>query len=264
MTSSKSIRCLLAVAVASMAGMVTAAEPARPAKPGQYNPEHQTVDVFEAQDEGTISVRVIPKDDTQATLLVENKSKQPLNVRLPEAFAMVHAQFGGGGGGLGGGGGGGGQGLGGGGGGGLGGAGGGGGGFFNVAPEKVGKVKIPALCLDHGRPDPQPRMHYEIRPVDTYVKRPAVVEVIKLFAAGKLPRQAAQAATWHLNNDVSWAELASKTTGRKRLLGGEEPYFTRQQIAAAMQIASLAATRAKQQEVSPGKSDSLSKSLSKN
>ena len=38
-----------------------------------------------------------------------------------------------------------------------------GGGMFNVAPEKVGKFKVPTVCLEHGKHDPTPRVTYEIR-----------------------------------------------------------------------------------------------------
>ncbi|MEX0819292.1 MAG: hypothetical protein WD070_06855, partial [Pirellulaceae bacterium] len=82
------------------------------------------VGLFEAMDSGEVEVRFIPKDATEANVLIENKTDKPLTIKFPEAFAGVPvlAQFGGGGGGFGGGLGGGG--LGGGGGGGLGGGGG--------------------------------------------------------------------------------------------------------------------------------------------
>ena len=48
---------------------------------------------------------------------------------------------------------------------------------------------------------------------------------------------AVQAAAWHLNNDLSWKELAAKTNGRKRLIGGEEPYFTAAEITQGKKLA---------------------------
>ena len=140
-----------------------------------------------------LDVQFIPKDAAQANLIIRNKTDKPLSIKLPEAFAAVHvlAQFGGGGGGLGGGvvdlvvaaaewaaaavavagprgwwrwwwrrigrwwrwTGGGGGGF-------------GGGGAFNLAPEKVHKIKVQTVCLEHGKPDPKPTMKYEIRPID--------------------------------------------------------------------------------------------------
>src|SRR4030042_731317 len=58
-------------------------------KPGQYNPDHKTVEMFQAIKDGQINVKLIPKDSTECGVLVENKTKQPLNVKLPEAFAGV-------------------------------------------------------------------------------------------------------------------------------------------------------------------------------
>src|SRR5690606_25549548 len=57
------------------------------------------VNLFDAMEKGDIEVKFIPRDATRANLLVENKTKQPLHVHLPDAFAAVpiQAQFGGGG-----------------------------------------------------------------------------------------------------------------------------------------------------------------------
>ncbi|MCO6454085.1 MAG: hypothetical protein J5I93_02115, partial [Pirellulaceae bacterium] len=114
---------------------------AKPASrsPQAAEPEARHVGLFEAIEAGDIDVKLIPQSSKGGNVVIENKTKQPLTIQLPEAFAGVPvlAQIGGIGGGLGGGGlgggglgGGGGQGLGGGfgGGGGRGGGGGGGGG----------------------------------------------------------------------------------------------------------------------------------------
>ena len=56
------------------------------------------------------------------------------------------------------------------------------------------------------------------------------------------PFNAAQAAAWHLNNDVSWAELAAKQQGTERSLV-RPPYFSRFEIQAGMAYANVAAQR---------------------
>ena len=237
---------------AAVSSTAIAAEPAKPAV-------LESVELFQAMEDGAIDVQFIPRDATEARVLIENKTDKPLNVRLPAAFAAVPvlAQFGGGGGGggFGGGGGGGGQGMGGGmggmGGGGMGGGGmggGGGGGFFNVAPEKVANFKVACVCLDHGKPDPTPRMQYKLVPVESYVSNQAVIELLKQFGRGGLDRSIAQAATWHLNNGLSWQELAAKRSGRKSLLGREEPYFYPQQLHAAVQLSKAAEQFAAKQD----------------
>ncbi len=61
------------------------------AKTGDYQPADKTVEMFEAIQNGDIAVQLIPKDSTQCRVLIENKTDQPLNVKLPEAFAGVPA-----------------------------------------------------------------------------------------------------------------------------------------------------------------------------
>jgi len=210
------------------------------------NPDHETVELFKAMEDGVITAKFIPKDAKEARVFFKNKGDKPLNVKLPEAFAAVHAQFGGGGGA---GGGGGGQGVGGGGGG-IGG-GGGGGGVFNIAPEDVIDAKVDCLCLDHGKPDPNPRMNYKLVPAESYVKRPDVIEVLKIYGSGNAAHSVAQAAVWHLNNDMSWQELAAKPKSVRRF-APREPYFHPKVLQVAVKLAEVAKERAEKSESSAG------------
>ena len=190
----------------------------------------EAIELFDAIDAGLVDVKFIPRNDEQARILVENKTDQPLDVRLPDAFAgvpvLAQGGFGGGGGGQGGGG----QGVGGGGGGGRG----GGGGNFNIPPEKVGNIKVATVCLEHGKPDPRPAMEYEIRRLETFTTKPAVRELLEMLGRGEVDRRVAQVAAWHLNNDMSWKELAAKEIHRAN--GQRYPYFSRQELKAAMAV----------------------------
>lgn len=256
---------LALAALTSLAAHALLAADAPLRKPNPFNPDDRTVEVFKAMEDGDVDVKFIPKDEKEAVLLIENKTDKPLNVKLPEAFAGVPvlAQIGGGlgGGGLGGGGLGGGglgQGVGGGlGGGGIGGGGiggGGGGGIFNVAPDVVGKLKVTSVCLEHGKPEPTPRMKYTIKPLTELTDKPEVVEVCKMLARGELDQASAQAAAWHLQNGLTWQQLAAKE--KVHLSNGYvEYYFNRGNIALAMKAAVVAADRAEksiEQQVSPG------------
>lgn len=232
-------------------------------------------DFFEAMEKGLVDVKFIARNDRAARLIIANKLKDGVNLRMPEAFAAVPeavlAQFGGGGlggGGLGGGtgiGGGGAQGVGGGlggGGGGLGGGGlGGGGGVFSVPPEKVGKINLPVVCLDHGKKDPSSSMPYRIIPAEQYVKDSATIELLKAFGRGELQHDAAQAATWHLNNGLTWEQLATKRQGTERSIV-RPPYFAPQSLQAALAYATeaerLAKEAAKTKSFSPESEKSLS------
>ena len=203
----------------------------------------EALDIFQAIDDGLIDVKFVARSASEGRLVMTNKTAEPVEVQIPEAFAGVPVlrQFGGGGGGFGGGGGGG---LGGGGGGsqsvgggggGRGGGGRGGGGQFNIPPEKIERVDVPLLCLEHGLKDPSSSKPYEIRPLEDVVDSPAVVEIVKAFANGGLPRGASQAAVWHINSGVSWIDLANKLTGTKRQIV-RNPYFSPAEIRVAMAI----------------------------
>ena len=107
------------------------------------------------------------------------------------------------------------------------------GGMFNIGPDKVQKVKIATVCLDHGKTDPNPRVAYQPIPIESYAKDPAVVELIKLMCRRQLDQPAAQAAAWHLQNGLTWQQLAQKI-GIKHIDGRTEPYFTPDQLQRAL------------------------------
>jgi hypothetical protein len=258
-----------AVLAVAIPAVVLAAGPASSPKKDK-GPPAKEVDLFIGMDTGEVEAVLIPKDSTGGTIMIKNKTDQPLTVKMPAALAGVPilAQLGGaggiggggmGGGGLGGGGMGGGggmQGMGGGMMGGMGGMGGGmGGGMFNIAPEKVQKVKIAAVCLDHGKADPNPRVPYKPVPIDSYAKDPAVAELLVLMCQGKIDQHSAQAAAWHIQNGLSWEELANKV-GIKHIDGRKEPYF----VAAQLERAFVAARFAKEQAEKTSKDKERSQS----
>src|SRR5262245_59344877 len=198
-------------------------------------PTTATVELFAGMESGAVSAVMIMKDSTEGTVLVTNKTDKPLTLKLPEAFAGVPilAQrgmggMGGMGGGMGGGRGGmqgmGGGMMGGGMGGGMGGMG-GGGGMFSIGPEKVQKIKIAAVCLDHGKIDPNQTVIYQPIPIESYSKDPAIAQLVKLMRHGQIDQHSAQAAAWHIQNGLTWEELAKKI-GINHINGTQEPYFT--------------------------------------
>jgi hypothetical protein len=202
----------------------------------------EAVDMFKAIDQGDIAVKVVHKDSKEAKVVVENKTDRPLTVKLPEAFGTkpILAQINPG----------------------LGGVQAGGGGFnpgmgmmniepekvglFNIAPETVGQIKVATVCLEHGKPDPRPNIPYEIVPIEKLTDKPGVKELCQMLGAGQINQRAAQAAAWHLNNNMSWEQLAAKRI--KHANGTSEPYFTPQEIRAAMQGSTIAMQQAQQQK----------------
>jgi hypothetical protein len=228
------------------------------ASPSKIEPS-KAVDLFKAIDAGEIEVNLIPKDSTEGMITVTNKTDKPLTIKMPAAFGGVPvlAQLNGGGlGGLGGGnnnnGGSGGNsnqamggGMMGGMGGMMGGMGGGMGGMFSVPAEKAVKGKVGLVCLDHGLKDPNPRIPYKIIPIDDYAKSPEIAELIKMMSKREIDQHSAQAAAWHVQNGLSWEELAKKV-GVKHIGGATEPYFTAVHLQRALAATRLAQQRAEE------------------
>jgi hypothetical protein len=207
------------------------------------DPNAETMELFPAMEAGKLDVKLILMNSKQATVLIENKTKQGINVRLPEAFVGVLAQandpFGAGGGNQGGQnqqfGGGGGQ---------FGGGGGQQGGFFNIPAERVGEVRVAGVCLEHGKEEPRPAIKYELKPVEAFSKDPVLYQMLKLFGEKKINQRVAQAAAWHISSKMSWEELAAKQI--KRLAGPPQPYFSEQELRAAFQLTAAAKTAAEE------------------
>ena len=204
-------------------------------------PDHEAQDLFAAMRAGALEVRLIPKNDREARVLLRNKTKQALNVRLPDAFAgvpvlaqvarngnanrnnnpsgnqAVGGGFGGGGGGLGGA---------------------GGGGLFAVPPERVLQWRVEIVCLEHGKRDPRPGARYEICALENVTSKPGVHDVLVQLAAGQVGQRSAQAAAWHLANDMSWETLAEKQI--EHINAPSEPYFSTSEITGAIRLAEVA------------------------
>jgi hypothetical protein len=235
--------------------------------------------LFEAMDAGQVDVKIIPLDATKANVLIKNMTDKPLHLRLPEAFASVpilaQGMMGGGmggggmgGGGMGGGGGGGGQagggGMGGGGmgGGGMGGGGmgGGGGGFMRVPPERMKKLSVTTVCLEHGKPDPNPKMAYKMVPLEQFTDNPRVRVLCEALGYGQVTQNTAQAAAWHMMDDMSWQELAAKNRVESKYVGNI-PWFSHIELRTAMAVVTEA-TRIAESRVSSESSQSRSNSQS--
>lgn len=205
-------------------------------------------DLLEAERQGLVAVRFVPADSRSAQVIVTNRTKKPLTLRLPAAFVGVPvlAQMGGvnanagfGAGGMGappqtvGGGG-------------FQGGGGGGGGFggmpaggaFSIPPEKSRVVKVRTVCLEHGKHEPRPRHAYRLDRFDSFSSDPALQGVLEALGRGEISSQVAQAAAWHLSNGLTWEQIASERIDH--VIDEDEPYFTAAEILAATQVVEVA------------------------
>ena len=250
-----SIPTRLAAVVAALvvAGAAVSAAAREPAARSPASSSATVHDVLEAEAAGLVTVRYVPNDSRSAQIIVTNRSKKPLTLRLPAAFAGVPvlAQMmgmGGGGGGAGFAGGGigggaqatGGGGMGGMGGGGMGGMGGGGmggmgGGAFSIPPQKTRVLKVTTVCLEYGKPEPSPRYPYKLTEVESFSSDPKLALVLERLGRGELPQKVAQAAAWHLSSGLSWEQLAAEKIDHA---GGvpDEAYFNPAELLAAHRL----------------------------
>jgi hypothetical protein len=231
-------------------------------------PVAQTVELFSAIKAGDLDARFIPRDSRRATVWIENKTDKPLSIQIPVGFAGVPVaaqMIGGPGGGF--------PPLGGPVGGGspqavgapgnafpgpafppIGGPGGGPAGppgFFSVPAGKTIKVKVPCVCLEHGKADPKPRIPYKIVPLESVTSEPRVAGVLASLGDGKYSQRVAQAAAWHLANGMTWEELDGKRI--KHITGRQERWFHPAEIQAAVRLVkSLPADQPASEHRSPG------------
>lgn len=230
----------------------------------KYDPAAERIALFDGLDQEVLSAKVVAKNEFGGQVFIENLTDKPMTVELPDSIVAVQVlpqAFDGGGGlgsndggstsgGSGGqnqsaGGGFGGGGLGGGGfGGGGGGFGGGGGGFFSVPPDQIVRVPYHSVCLDHGKGPPRPGNTYKlVRPTE-YTDNVDLQQLLKLIAGGSLNRQSAQAAAWHVANDMTWDQLVAKKFDR---VGVEDtPFFSPQELYGAQAIVAEAQRLAKE------------------
>ncbi|HZZ73778.1 MAG TPA: hypothetical protein VFE24_16115 [Pirellulales bacterium] len=148
---------------------------------------------------------------------------------------------------------------------------GGGGAAFSVAPEKFGivnvlaektaQVRVGCVCMKHGAPDPSPQIPYEIMPIEKYSSDAVLQELIKAFGRGDLNQRAAQAATWHVANNLSWEELANKQV--KHLNRPAEPYFSQSEVLAARQYVAECEKLAKERPIVSGNDSTSAASSAK-
>lgn len=220
-------------------------------------------DVLEAEKSGLVSVKYIPNDARSAQIIVTNRSKRPVTLRLPTAFAgvpvlaqMMNMGMGGGqGAGFGAGGIGGGMQATGGGAGnqGMNGMGGGmgGGGAFSIPPQKTRVVRVTTVCLEHGKPEPSSRHPYKLAAIESFSADERLAVVLEGLGRGELSQKVAQAAAWHLSSGLSWERLAAEKIDHA---GGvpDEPYFTPAELMAAQRVVAVATDRANTSQSADG------------
>jgi hypothetical protein len=111
-------------------------------------------------------------------------------------------------------------------------------GMMSVPADKTLQFKVPTVCLEHGKAEPRAAIPYEIKPLEEVTTNEAVRELLTSFGKRGMNQRVAQAAAWHLASGLSWEELANKQI--EHLVGGNEAWFSPNEIRSAMQIAQMA------------------------
>jgi len=207
--------------------------------------EATEVELFDAIKSGQADVRVIPRDSTVLTLMVKNTTDRPLRLQMPPALvaAPILAQqpfpnlfqnnnnnnnnnssgnqavgfrpgqnnnnnnnnnngpFNP---------------------------------FMNVPAGREIKVRLPCVCLEHGKPDPTARVAYELRPLSDFSTDRRVATAIASLGEKNADQLVIQLAVWNMVNEKSWDELAAMKTSS--LPAFAEPRFDRQELAQALQL----------------------------
>lgn len=123
------------------------------------------------------------------------------------------------------------------------------GGFFNVPAGKTKRISVNTVCLEFGKPDPNPRMKYQIVPLQTLGKGVKINALCETLGRNGVSQKAAQAAAWHLTDELSWEQLSAMNESESRYTGNRKR-FTRQQLHEARKVL---AEFSSEEEVSPGK-----------
>ena len=232
----------------------------RPIRNPKFDPSAAQVDLFGAVDAGHVSIRLIPTSAMGGNVLIENRTDQPLTVKIPEAVVgvSIHAQAGGFGFGNPG------QAQG------QGNAGAGnvgngaqaiggviapaqgngqgqgqvapGPGFFSIPAEKVVSLRFNSVCLEHGKSEPGSTSKYTLAPVSRFSHDPVLYQLLTNAGKDNVDSKALQAAAWHVTDKMSFQELSEKFNTPLGMIT-QTPEFTRDQILAAQDLVERAKQR---------------------
>jgi hypothetical protein len=104
---------------------------------------------------------------------------------------------------------------------------------YKLHPKKYILETVRTVCLEHGKADPTPKMKYEMRPLSDVTQRKEVQVLCELRGNDAVHPDVLQAATWNLNNDMSWDDLNAKEI---RSLSSRRPYFDSGVLEAARRV----------------------------
>lgn len=110
---------------------------------------------------------------------------------------------------------------------------------LTVMPGKMRSIRVPTVCLEHGKPEPSQRVTYKLVALESHSKDPKLAMVLEALGRGEIPQKVAQAAAWHLANGLTWERLAAEKIDHA---GGDpdEPFFAPWELQAAFRVVETA------------------------
>lgn len=111
-----------------------------------------------------------------------------------------------------------------------------------LLPGKVVTQPIPCFCLEFGKPDPSPKVPYQLRPLEDLTGNRGVRELLIRFGRRQCTQRIAQLALWHVANKTPWQVLAQVHLPRY-IAGGNRKFSMRELQAARLLAESLPSAR---------------------
>ena len=129
--------------------------------------------------------------------------------------------------------------------------------MMRVAPQRMQKVKVTTVCLEHGKPDPNPRMAYKMVPLEEFTSDPKIRVLCEALGNGQVAQNTAQAAAWHIMDKMPWHQLAAKNRVESKYTGNVK-WFSPIEMRSAMAVVGEVTRIAKIQSASTGSEETAS------
>lgn len=218
----------------------------------KFDPDAARIELFDGLDQGLLTARLIPHDETRGAVFVENLAGEPLTVELPPAFIGVQVLpqidlqipvppgFANG----------------------VGPSGSGAtnsgnqpvgsrattngptGGpqptsFFSIPAERVVRIEFQSVCLRQGAATPNSGNVYRLVRVEQFSSDPRLPQLLARIGKSHHSQPALQAAAWHLSDGLSWEQIAQLTYGRVN--APDVPQFSAADLRSARKLLAEAA-----------------------
>lgn len=120
------------------------------------------------------------------------------------------------------------------------------GGLATIPAGKTIQLQMNTVCLNYGRPDPQPSFTYQLVSLEQYSNDPVLAELLESYTE-RVDRDVMQASAWHVANDMTWERLTALT--QRRIVGGFVKIFTSHDIEQARKFVDVVELAAKDRPV---------------